>query len=379
LDAINEWGVASNLNNEGVFTRCNDTVCTATRSQVVGDGSKYGYGICSGDMVWGYMHMHAGGIQGTMAINGEDYCYSLPGVGTDPTNPIGNEQGFLVKVTECVDHKIKGNKVRLNKGDVVTLTQHYDVDPASQRQAPFPGGKHGGVMALFFAMMDCDPGTFDEIYVKRNDTCVPTPSSKKKRVGDHYDTLEECQAGVLAKEEETVEESQALVVVDSDPEEPELPFKGMNLLWRDCGGPNKAVNITGLDKKKLHIGRKNKISMSGQLSRPITKANVTLKFASGALGLTLGDTDGEACSNSGGGWTLVHNIHLKWHPLGCPLQPGDFSGRLDVYVSPLIPKLIGHTTTTLVAHDGDDQLFCLEVVTTNGDTPNGNQIPEIVI
>jgi hypothetical protein len=59
LDLINEWTVESNLNNEGVYTRCNNTVCTASRSAVVGDGSKYGYGLCSGDMLWGYMHMHA--------------------------------------------------------------------------------------------------------------------------------------------------------------------------------------------------------------------------------------------------------------------------------------------------------------------------------
>merc|ERR1711865_424421 len=36
LNFITEWTVESNLNNEGVFTRCNDTVCTATRMQVVG-------------------------------------------------------------------------------------------------------------------------------------------------------------------------------------------------------------------------------------------------------------------------------------------------------------------------------------------------------
>jgi hypothetical protein len=182
-----------------------------------------------------------------------------------------------------------------------------------------------------------------------------------------------------SKEVDAIEELQALVVADSDPEpeEPELPFSGMNLLWRDCGGSGKLVNFTGLNKDKLHIGRKNKIKASGQLSKEITSANVTLKFASGALGLTLGDTEGEACSNSGGFWTLFHQIHLKWKPLGCPLAPGDFLGELDVYVSPLIPKLIGHTTTTLIAHNEDEQIFCLEVVTTNSDTPNGREIPEI--
>jgi hypothetical protein len=315
-------------------------------------------------------------------INGKEYCTSLPVVGTDPANPAGNEQGFLVKVTECVDHKMQGNKVRLEKGDVVTLTQHYDVDPASQRQFPMPGGKHGGIMALFFTMMDCDAGTFAEVYVKRNDTCVPTPAKKcKGKDCPHYDTLEACQAdGELSEEEAApVPESQELAVMEpEDPEDPDGIIGTMNLLWRDCGGADKWVNFTGLNTDKLKLGRKTKIHALGQLTREIpSTANLTVKFASGALGLTLGTIEANACDKKHGFWTLIHNIHLEYHPLSCPMQPGDFDGQLDVYVSPLIPKLAGHTTTTLVAHTEDEEIFCLEVVTTAGDTPNGPKIPEV--
>merc|ERR1712091_157692 len=99
-------------------------------------------------------------------------------------------------------------------------------------------------------------------------------------------------------------------------------------------------------------------------------ANLTVKLASGAAGLVLASFDGEACSESHGAWTLFNQIHLAWKPLGCPLAPGRFSGEMDVWVSPLIPAAAAHTTMTLVAHVEDEELYCLEMVTTMGDSPN---------
>jgi hypothetical protein len=376
MNAISEWNVNSYLNDEAVYTRCNDTVCSAVRNQVVGDGTTFGYGLCSGDMIWGYMHMHAGGIYGTMAVNGEHYCTSYPQVGTDPENPAGNEQGFLVGVSECVDERLQGNRVRLNKGDVLTITQHYDVDPESQRHFPLPGGKHGGIMALFFAFMDCDAGSFGDVYVKRNDTCVPVPHQKKDRVGEYFDTKALCEGGAEPSEEvEVVPESQELVA--DSVAEPESSLGKMNLYWRDCGGSKKLVNFTAVTPDTFKIGVKNKIQFSGQLSRDITAANHTVVFASGIAGQEWARIEGEACSESHDAWTLEHLIHVQWQPLGCPLAPGDFSGEIDMFFSPLFPTALGHTTTTLVAHHEGEELYCLELVTTLGDSPNG--LTEIVV
>merc|ERR1712196_476961 len=130
-----------------------------TTNITVGDGRRFGYGFCSGDMLWSYIHVHGGTLGGSMSINGEEYCQSHPVVGDDPSNPAGNEQGFLVKVTECVDHQQLGNKIRLEKGDQLTVTAAYEVDPASKKGFPLPGGKHGGIMGLFFSLMHCDDGT----------------------------------------------------------------------------------------------------------------------------------------------------------------------------------------------------------------------------
>lgn len=296
-----------------------------------------------------------------MAINGEEYCTSLPVVGTDPANPPGNEQGYLVGVTQCVDHRVKGNKVRLEAGDIITLTAEYDVDPKSQRHFPFPGGKHGGIMALFFAFMDCDAGTWGEVYVRRNDTCVPVPQKKSDRVGPTFATLADCEEGTKFSEVDAPQESQEVVAASIAEE----PMSGkINLLWRDCGSSGKAVNFTAVTPATMKIGKKSKIQYSGQLSRDITAANMTVKLASGLAGLTLANFDGDVCSEKHGVWTLDDQIHLQWKPLGCPLAPGVFSGEFDFWVSPLIPVAIAHTTSTLVAHSEGEELFCLEIVTT---------------
>jgi hypothetical protein len=368
INAISEWGVDTYLSNEGMYTRCDDKVCNATRTQVIGDGSKFGYGFCAGEMLWSYMHIHAGGTFGSMAINGQEVCTSLPVVGTDPANPPGNEQGYLVGVTQCIDHRLQGNKVRLEKGDVITLSAQYDVDPMSQRHFPMPGGKHGGIMALFFAFMDCDPGTYSEVYVTRNDTCVPVPHEKRDKVGPIFETLEECQTGAMPALLEDVKESQEPVAdAVAEPETGE-----MNLWWRDCGRSGKSVNFTAISPSTMNIGKKTKIVASGQLSKDITTANITVKTTSGLAGLTLAAFSGEACSGSGDMWTLEDQIHLQFQPLGCPLAPGDFSAEFDFWVSPLIPTSIAHTTSTIVAHDDEgEELYCMEIVTTTGDTPNG--------
>jgi len=282
-------------------------------------------------------------------------------VGTDPQNPPGNEQGFLVRVTECVDHRLQGNKVRLAKGDVLTMTAHYDVDPVSQQYYPLPGGKHGGIMALFFSVMECDSGTWGEIYVRRNDTCVGVPSSKRHRVGSFFETKAQCEKAV--DEVMQLPTLFALPTVTPSPAQTEERRRQLNLLWRDCGSPTKWVNFTGLSPATAVLGGKTTIKASGSLSRSIESANLTVKMASGGFGLTLANFKGEACSESHGAWTLLDQIHLSYKPLGCPLAPGEFSGEIDFWVSPLIPAAIAHTTTTIIAHDHGEEIYCLEVVT----------------
>jgi hypothetical protein len=143
-------------------------------------------------MLWSYLHQHVGAINGSFTINGKQHCAGYPHIGKNMSNPYGDEAGFVQAFDECVSPKF-GNSVRLNKGDNVTVTSFYDVDVNSTRNYPLPGGKHGGVMALYFAAMQCDPGTFGELYICRDSACVPTYDGKTKGEPT-YKTLGDCQS-----------------------------------------------------------------------------------------------------------------------------------------------------------------------------------------
>merc|ERR1712096_520067 len=148
-----------------------------------------GGGLCPGMMYNSYLHQHTGAISGTMLVNGIEKCTSYPHIGTIPgTGPesVGNEKGYLVGFHNCIDQVNLKNAVRLNSGDIVTVTGLYDVDVNSKRNLPLPGGKHGGIMGLYFYSIDCDPGTFETQYVCRQQTCIPAPA------GD-YTTLDSCE------------------------------------------------------------------------------------------------------------------------------------------------------------------------------------------
>lgn len=366
LDQLDEWNVDANLNNVGMHQQCNDTVCTMTNSYVIGDGSHFGYGICSGEMLWSYIHVHVGTLGGTVQVNGQQICDVAPIIGTDPNNAPGNEQGYLVGVEMCIDHRTLGNKIRLNKGDVLTATALYDVDKKSKLYAPLPGGKHGGAMALFFSVMDCDEGTWGEVYVVRNETCVGAPRSKSDRIGTFYNTRASCEARTDAQEP-----TPKLALPEPEVKEPKeigtTVGKKVNVEWRDCGSSAKWVNFTKVTPATMGIGGYQNIQGYGDLNRDIEAANFTIKMSSGGFGMTLMDFSGEdACNGKVGEWTLADQIHLTWFPLSCPVKagPGVFSSKLRLFVDPLVPMSAAHTTTTVLAHSPDgEEIFCIEVVT----------------
>jgi hypothetical protein len=183
-----EWNVAPHLNNPPslppVHQICNDTVCNTTRQFVVQKAGDFDQGgLCPGTMFSSYLHQHTGGLSGTMLVNGVETCTSYPRIGTVPgtgQDSIGNEKGYSVAFHPCIDQQHLNNSVRLNTGDVVTITGLYDVDVTSTRNLPITGGKHGGIMMLYFYGMDCDPGTYPTQYVCRQNKCVQTPKGDFK-------------------------------------------------------------------------------------------------------------------------------------------------------------------------------------------------------
>jgi hypothetical protein len=363
LDQFAEWNVAANLNNNGLHSHCNGTVCTMTESITVNDGSRFGYGICPGEMVWSYTHMHAGAIHGLVHVNGKEVCQVLPRIGVDPNNSIGNEQGYLVGLTECVNLHATGQSLRLNKGDVITATASYDVDEASTSYFPAPGGKHGGIMALFFSVIVCDAGTWSEIYVRRNDTCVGTPRSKSDKVGTFFNTLASCEAQTDPQAPTVAQLASGME--EKLEEEPSVDATGgqVTVAWRDCGSAGN--NVTQVTPETMGIGNFNNLKASGVLTRDIESATFTVKMASGGFGMTLLDFSGDACHGKTGKWTLDGQIHLTWQPMKCPLKAGEFASSFELWVDPAVPVAAAHTTSTIMLHDQDGEEFaCVEVVTT---------------
>jgi hypothetical protein len=200
LDVTNgliEWNAEAEANNVTQHQKCTDDECTVTGTFVVGEQQYFGRNsICAGRMMNSYMHQHIGGINGTMAINGQEVCTSSAIYGTDPKNAPGNEMGYVVNNTRCIDHDNLHNSVVLKKGDELTVTVNYDVNPASTRSHPMPGGKHGGVMGLFFYTIECDDGTFNEEYACRQGQCVAVPAGSEtelKKPKGEYATRGECE------------------------------------------------------------------------------------------------------------------------------------------------------------------------------------------
>lgn len=191
-DAI-EWDIAPGMVDPDTHTFCTETMCNISNTWTVGHKTNFSSGICEGTMLWSYTHQHVGAINSTMLVNGEPHCTSVAQYGTDPTNPPGNELGYVVNFTRCVDEDHLHNGIRLNKGDNLTIWSLYDVDEDSTRAHPMPGGKHGGIMALFFYYMSCDAGTFEDDYVCAQNSCVPVSKhSKKGKFRKLGDCLLEC-------------------------------------------------------------------------------------------------------------------------------------------------------------------------------------------
>jgi hypothetical protein len=196
-----EWNVGPFLNKPPIspltpLTRghqiCNATVCNTTHNFVVKKAGDYDQGgLCPGSMYGSYLHMHAGAISGSMFVNGKYKCSSRPKLGTVPgmgPESVGNEKGYTVGFSFCIDPSNKAEAVRLNEGDNVTITGLYDVDVKSTRNLPLPGGKHGGIMMLYFYGIDCDPGTYPTQFVCRQNKCLATP------INGDFKTLKTCQA-----------------------------------------------------------------------------------------------------------------------------------------------------------------------------------------
>jgi hypothetical protein len=185
-------GVPSTYSVNQTCTSGAGAVCTTSRDIAVGVQPTFAGltdTICAGRLLSGYMHMHIGAINASLHHNGRPVCMSNPVYGDDPNNPPGNELGYVVDFSYCIDAQVPADAIRLEKGDSLTLTTNYDVDEESTRGYPFPGGKHGGVMGLFFYQIDCDDDAVAAGFACRQGDCISVPKGKNT---SEFDTLGDC-------------------------------------------------------------------------------------------------------------------------------------------------------------------------------------------
>jgi len=136
----------------------------------------------SGTIHWAYDHQHEGAVNATLAVNGVPRCHSYPHFGTSMNHTPGNEQGYIVGFKMCIDPANPDERIHVNKGDNMTLSAYYNIDPDDMRSYPIPGGNHTGIMNLFYMWLVKDS---QDTYVCKNNACVSSAVGVPK---------EQCQA-----------------------------------------------------------------------------------------------------------------------------------------------------------------------------------------
>jgi len=168
-------------------TECDDKLCTTNVTR---------QSPFSGTIHWAYDHQHLGAVNGSLAVNGVHKCTSLPHTGTDKHYAVGNELGYIVGFQQCVDPDRPNTWIHINKGDELTLTAYYTIDPDDNTSLPIPGGSHTGVMNLFYFYIVED--TPETTYACHNNACVQAPGGVPLSV---------CQAACGSLKDELVADS----------------------------------------------------------------------------------------------------------------------------------------------------------------------------
>jgi len=374
IDGLSEWNVAPYLNDPALGQQCNATVCNITSSLVVGEQHGLDTGMCAGEMLWSYAHMHTGAIKASMFINGKKYCENVPTVGTDVNNTPGNEAGFLVRMSECVNENKYGNKVRVNKGDVVTIEALYDVDDSSTRYAPFSGGKHGGIMALFFSVLHCDPGTWGERYVCRNKQCFGVGKGKHLDASEpQWNTIEDCT-------KECSDESPEFLRPRVDryaPEDTKPPVpastvsssaQGIERIYittKNCDNSPVLASVAPLGSPSFRLFGRHKIEATVAIPKDIEGGQIIFKTEAGVAGLTLVDMMTDACKSHRVS-TVFGLLTFGWEAARCPLAAGtNATLTATVAIDPSVPMLAAETTTTIVwTTPQNETLLCYTIEST---------------
>mmetsp|Transcript_12921 Transcript_12921/g.23290 ORF Transcript_12921/g.23290 Transcript_12921/m.23290 type:complete len:447 (+) Transcript_12921:47-1387(+) len=103
----------------------------------------------SGEIHWAKGHLHTGGVNISLSINGKKLCTSTTVYGNDPnvTRNARDEFGHLVEITDCIGSREDLQSVRIQAGDVIEVDSFYYVGKHDSRLPHRAGGSHFCVMS----------------------------------------------------------------------------------------------------------------------------------------------------------------------------------------------------------------------------------------
>eukprot|EP00751_Fragilariopsis_kerguelensis_P017881 CAMPEP_0170841298 /NCGR_PEP_ID=MMETSP0734-20130129/5094_1 /TAXON_ID=186038 /ORGANISM="Fragilariopsis kerguelensis, Strain L26-C5" /LENGTH=534 /DNA_ID=CAMNT_0011209279 /DNA_START=174 /DNA_END=1778 /DNA_ORIENTATION=- len=117
----------------------------------------------SGKIVWAQSHLHTGGVNATLRLNGDIICSTgtTYGTGIDKQSNIFNEQNHLIKIDSCYDTPIfKDGGIEFKEGDVLTTESIYNGSINDERFVGYrAAGEHKNVMSMFFLGVVFDGNT----------------------------------------------------------------------------------------------------------------------------------------------------------------------------------------------------------------------------
>jgi len=121
-----------------------------------------------GNILWAQSHVHTGGINATLLLNGDVICSTSTVYGTD-SNEITNarnEQNHLIRIEPCYT-EIGETGIRFDTGDVITAESFYYGGTQDERFVGIgAAGEHKNVMSMFFMGVIFD-GDTDYLTKKR--------------------------------------------------------------------------------------------------------------------------------------------------------------------------------------------------------------------
>lgn len=114
-----------------------------------------------GKIVWAQAHLHTGGINATLLLNGVVQCTadSVYGTNSDVATNARNEQNHLINIGTCYD-EVGETGIRFEEGDIFTTESFYYGGTDDKRMDGVDSaGEHKNVMSYFGLNVDFDGDT----------------------------------------------------------------------------------------------------------------------------------------------------------------------------------------------------------------------------